>query len=202
MTVTHLLTQKTLAIALTALILGGCGVGPYEETPPAAGLEAEGYRPNSAGGYDAEAPTRAQAGPPPSAQRLFDSGLKVDRHAEQAAAAYGLAYGNWSWQTYYAQHSAMARLATGALRRNLLSNKPDRRVIRALGSNEQMNTAYLVATDTVDSTSASRTVVLVMRERSIENGLSDPAPRHTVYRARLSLTQDGWRLSDWDLLPT
>lgn len=189
-----------LAATLAAIVIGGCGVGPYDEgqADPADGDPAK----DSLAGYGAEAPTQVRVDPRSVGLGIFDEELQVDRDAEKTAAVYGLTYANWSAQTYSKQHDRMAQLATGKQRRSLLSNPPDRQVIRGLAAGEQMNIARLVATDTVASGGAAKTVVVVMRERTAEEGLADPAPRHTVYLAKVVRTTAGWRVSSWTLLRT
>ncbi len=188
-----------LALAVAASgALTGCGVGPYgegsrEKAPPAEESSSLDYG-------STDAPSYVDADPEKLGVTIFSTGLDVNRSAEQTAAAYGLVYGNWSWSTFPDQHEEMSKLATGRLRRQLLRSPPDPELIESLTRSEQMNTARLVATDTVASDRTSRTVIVVMKERSLAGNLADPAGQHVVYRAEVVATTAGWRLAEWALL--
>lgn len=191
--------RRWIVVLVLAGLLGlpGCGVGPYSESAdqrePADEVDP---------GLAMDAPSRIDRNPEALGVSVLGTGLEVDRDAEQAAAAYGLVYGNWSWATFADQQAELARLATGKLLDDLSKNPPGQQVMATLAADEQMSFAKLVAADTIASSSTAQTVVVVMRERLAQKGLTDPAPRHVVYRAELVLTQVGWRLETWDLLPS
>jgi hypothetical protein len=190
--------RTLLAVGLIALSVTGCGVhDPYNDAP--AGPDR-----TPAPSSPAEAPVNSHAQPPRERADpgSFTSGAaRADARAEAVAAAFGLAQTNWSWRTYRRQYRRMTELGGGALARDLRANPPEVDQLRGIETDRQSNRATAIAVDGHVVAPTRVRVIVVYEELAGGAGVTDTAPRHTVYRAVVSKLAEGWRVTQWSLLP-
>jgi hypothetical protein len=192
--------RTLLAVGLIALSVAGCGFhDPYNDPP--AGKDAT-PAPAPSAPTDAHANSDAQPPRDRAAPGSFTTAsVRANAHAEEVAAAYGLAQTNWSWRTYRGQYRRMTELAGGALARDLRANPPEPDQLRGIEADRQTNRATAVAVDGRVLSPAKIRVIVVYEELAGGAGVTDRAPRHTVYRAVVSRLAEGWKVTQWSLLP-
>jgi hypothetical protein len=190
-----------LATGLAALTVAGCGVhDPYNDKPAArrpGPATAAGSAPHHAPDSTARRPAGDRANP----AALTNARPKANAAAEAVAAAYGLAQTNWTWRTYADQYRRMTRLAGGALARDLKRHPPEPDQLEGITAERQTNRSSALAVDSKLVTATTARVIVVYEELAGGAGVSDTAPRHTVYRARVSKLPAGWKVTQWSLLP-
>ncbi len=192
--------RTPLAVGLIALSVTGCGVNdPYNDAPAGTGSgPAPAARPQTEphAASDAQAARdRADPGSFTGAETHASAG------AEEVAAAYGLAQTNWSWRTYRGQYRRMTELAGGELARDLNANPPEADQLRGIKADRQTNRSTAIAVDGHVVAPTRVRVIVVYAELAGGAGVTDTAPRHTVYRAVVSKLAEGWRVTQWSLLP-
>lgn len=194
-------TATALCIAALGLSAAGCGLpdDPYNEPEP---KQAQTQPAPAAHGHEGERHNDVQL---PADTRdpgtITSADAAPDADAAEAAVAYGLAQTNWSWRTFDTQYERMRRLASGELARQLAENRPERDQLDGIKADKQTNTAKVVAVDTRTDGRAARRVIVVLRELAGGQGVTDVAPRHTVYQATVRELPEGWRVTAWSLLP-
>jgi hypothetical protein len=192
-----------LAAALAALAMAGCGVeDPLNDRPadrsagPAATTAAPGTPVDAAANSDAEPPRDTR-----DPESLTSPDARANAHAEDVAAAYGLAQTNWSWRTYATQYRRMTELAGGALARDLKANPPEQDQLEGIQADRQTNRSSTIAVDSHVLSPTKTRVIVVYQELGGGAGVTDLAPRHTVYRAVVTKLAGGWKVTRWSHLP-
>jgi hypothetical protein len=193
---------RHLIFGLLALTLAGCGVhDPYNDKPAAADdrapADAATSRRHDADANSDEQPPRDATDP----DSLASPPIRAHAGAEEIASAYGLAQTNWSWRTYEDQYERMTGLAGGALARDLRANPPEPDQLHGIRADRQTNRSSAIAVDSRLLSPTRTRVIVVYEELAGGAGVTDTAPRHTVYRAVVSRLREGWRVTQWSLLP-
>jgi predicted small lipoprotein YifL len=192
-----------LAAALAALALAGCGVqDPLNDQPaetrtaPPATTAATTTAVDAGANSDAEPPRDTR-----DPESLTSPHTRPNADAEEVAAAYGLAQTNWSWRTYATQYRRMTELAGGALARDLKANPPEQDQLEGLKADRQTNRSSTIAVDSQVLSPTKTRVIVVYQELGGGAGVTEMAPRHTVYRAVVTKLDNGWKVTQWSHLP-
>lgn len=192
--------RTLLAVGLIALSVTGCGVhDPYNDAPAGTDRTAA-----TATSPRTDAPVNSDAQPPRDRADPGSStgaAARADARAEAVAAAYGLAQTNWSWRTYRGQYRRMTELAGGELARDLRANPPEADQLRGIEADRQTNRSTAIAVDGHVVAPTRVRVIVVYEELAGGAGVTDTAARHTVYRAVVRKLAEGWRVTQWSLLP-
>src|SRR3954454_8110599 len=191
-----------LASGLVALTVAGCGIhDPYNDKSAPHHDHAPVPSVPSAPHAAADSTARRLSGDRANSARLAHASAKANAAPEAAAAAYGLAQTNWSWRTYADQYRRMTRLAGGALARDLKRHPPEPDQLEGITAERQTNRSSQLAVDSKSVTPTTTRVIVVYEEFAGGAGVTDTAPRHTVYRALVSKLPAGWKVTQWTLLP-
>ena len=192
-----------LVAVVFAFAAAGCGVSdPYNDTKDNATTAKQ----QTAAQPATDDPSERSDGQPPADTRDPDAALNdalpQSADAEQVAGAYGLLQTNWSWRTFRAQYDRMRHLAGGALARDLTDNPPESDQLEGIKADKQTNRSTLLASDSRSVSANEARVVVVFSELAGGHGVTDSAPRATVYRAVVKRLAHGWRVTAWSLLPS
>ena len=196
----HPLILVALVLAFTA---AGCGVSdPYNDTKDNA-TTATQQTPAQPPTDDPSEPSDAQ---PPADTRDPDAAVNdaptKNPDAEQVAAAYGLSRPTGRGRPTDPEYDRMRHLAGGALARDLTDNPPESDQLEGIKADKQTNRSTLLASDSHSVSANEARVVVVFSELAGGHGVTDSAPRATVYRAVVKRLPHGWRVTAWSLLPS
>ena len=190
------------AAAAAALLLAGCDMqDPYDAAGTATTTDA------------APAPAPAATAPPVT-ERPDDLApaappreLPVETGAastpERAARAYAERAVNWTWRSYGRQQRQLAALAAGRQREQLAASLPGPDQLAVLAEQKQTNAGRVIAVAPAVSSRGDRpaTLYVLTLEQAGSGGFEDPNQRHGAYRASVTRSGGGWRLSAWSALP-
>jgi hypothetical protein len=119
------------------------------------------------------------------------------RSAAEAARAFAEAWTNWNWRTIRSSERRRARLAAGALRREIDQDAASVSPDSTLRRDRTENTGVVLAVALGDA-GGQRSAYVIVRETTASAGLvaiGDTAVR--VYRAQLVRAHGGWLVGAW-----
>ena len=180
--------RRSTPLLLVAVALGGCGVGdPYAD--------------NTIGGPKRPPAESSPKTPPPAPVQGPPARTPRARSApERAGAAYAVAQGNYTPQTYRRQYRAMVALAAGPLRAEL-TRTPLTVIARGIEEAGASAATSVLATRPDPGQGGERAVTIAARQvvrTTSEAGR--PGAEYLYFRAALRRVRGGWRVARFEAL--
>ena len=177
-------------VVLLLVSLAGCQ-DPY----------ARGRAPSTHEAAQRRAAPTDSARPGPSAAPLSSWSAPPPTSSRRVARSFAERWTNWDWEHAARQQRALARLATGALVRQLLANAASARIDATL-ARDKPGSRGTVVTIALRATNVQATGIVVTHEQALTDGRADlGGRRYRVYAIRLRRAPRGWGVSAWQPQP-
>lgn len=174
-------------LAVPCLALAGCGLQGPTPTPEPTETRSEGT--------DADLGVRDTRDPQTLTSATSTTG------AAEVAVSYALAQATWSASTYARQYERMIRLSTGALRRELTTQRPERDQIDGIRAGGQTSRANVLAADPRAVKDGRGPVIVVLEQYAGQKGRVDPFVSNVIYRVSVQREDGHWRVSRFETVP-
>jgi hypothetical protein len=121
--------------------------------------------------------------------------------ARRAARSFAARWINWDWQHAAGQQRALARLATGALAKQLRADAASARIDATL-ARDRPGSRGTVVTTALRASNAQADGIVVTHEQALTDGHAHLGGlRYRVYVVRLRRTPGGWEVGAWQPQP-